>query len=408
MNIRFLNIWTLIVVLMSLPAGAGATKFIGVEGDGILADTAYNDDLFLSGEKIKMQGRVAGDLFAFCQEIVLTDSVDGSFNSFSWNAQILGPVGQSFRGCGYSINCNAPVGRNLLVFGRRITVGPQAIIDQNGDIFCSRLIFQGRLNGDLRIEADEAEINGHVGGNVEFKSGYLTIGPDAVIDGDLHYQSSTKANISKSARISGEENWEELEQEKGGAFEFTLGKILAWLFSARGYLLILTIVSLLTLIFSVIPFPAVLSVIFYSIVFLISGNVLILVTRERMKKTVATIDGKFLPSLGLGFVIFFVVPIISLVVLFTFLGAPLGITLLFLFGICLFAGSVYASAFFGSKIWGILGRKDEDGSPYLNYSTGIVLLVILSFIPVIGYLLVAAVVMTGLGGLAQTFKTSQL
>jgi cytoskeletal protein CcmA (bactofilin family) len=390
-----------------IPGAADATKFIGVKGDSYLADTVYNDDLFISGNKIKMQGRVEGDLFAFCQEIVLTDSVQGSFNSLSMNIQTLGPVKQSFRGFGNSINCNAPVGRNLLIFGNQVTVGPQTVVAHNGDIFCAKLVFQGRLEGDLHIDAGEAEILGYVGGDVDFKDGYLEIGPDAVIEGDLYYKSSRKATISKSARISGEINWEELEEEKRSGSEMTMGRFFAWLFSVRGYLLILTVVSLLSLIFSVIPFPAVLSVIFYSIVFLISGNVVILLTKERMKATMATINDRLLPSLGLGFVIFFVVPVISLVILFTFLGAPLGIALLFLFGVSLLIGSVYASAFFGSKFWRILGRKDEDGSAHLNYSTGIVLLVILSFIPILGYLLVTAVIMTGLGGLSQTFKSTK-
>jgi hypothetical protein len=62
MNIRFLNIWTLIVILGLIPGAADATKFIGVKGDSYLADTVYNDDLFISGNKIKMQGRVEGDL----------------------------------------------------------------------------------------------------------------------------------------------------------------------------------------------------------------------------------------------------------------------------------------------------------------------------------------------------------
>jgi cytoskeletal protein CcmA (bactofilin family) len=407
MNIRFLNIWTFIVILGMIPGAADATKFIGVKGDTYLADTVYSDDLFISGNKLKMQGRVEGDLFAFCQEIVLTDSVEGSFNSFSMNIQTLGPVKQSFRGFGNSINCNAPVGKNLLIFGNQVTVGPQTVVGHNGDIFCAKLVFQGRLEGDLHIDAEEAEILGFVGGDVDFKNGHLEIGPDAVIEGDIYYKSSHKATISKSARISGEINWEEVEEDKGGGSELTLGRFFAWLFSVRGYLLILTVVSLLSLIFSVIPFPAALSVIFYSIVFLISGNVVILLTKERLKATMATINNRFLPSLGLGFVVFFVVPVISLVILFTFLGAPLGIALLFLFGVALLIGSVYAAAFFGSKFWRIVGRKDEDGSPYLNYSTGIVLLVILSFIPILGYLLVTAVIMTGLGGLSQTFKSTK-
>jgi cytoskeletal protein CcmA (bactofilin family) len=353
-----------------------------------------------------MDSRVDGDLFAFCQEIVHSDTVIGSFNSFSLNAQILGPVKQSYRGWGNSINCNAHIGRNILIFGNEISIGPQAKIAHDGDIFCAKLIFQGEIDGDLKINADYAEITGRVGGDIEFEDGFLKIGPDAVIDGGIYYKSSQKAEISKSAKILGEINWEEIEyRDKGGGMGLTFGKILAWIFSVRGYLLLLSLVSLISLIFSAIPFPKFLMIVFYSIIFLISGNVLILLTRDRLRMTLTTIDRKFLPSLGLGFVIFFVVPVISLVIMFTLVGAPLGIALLFIFGAALFAGVIYASTFLGWKFWKILGSKTDKDSGYLYYSTGIVLLIILSVIPVFGYLLVTVTIMTGLGGLAQTLKS---
>ncbi len=406
---RISKVWICIVILSLIPVSAGATRFLSVSGEGYLADTAYNDDLFITGNKIKMESHVDGDLFAFCQEIVHVDTVGGSFNSFSFDAQILGPVKQSYRGWAYSINCNAPIGRNVLIFGKDVTIGPQARIARDGDVFCSKLVFQGEINGDIRIEADNAEITGHVGGNIEFKNGQLIIGPDAVVDGGIYYKSSRKAEIDKSAKIYGEINWEEIEaRADDGRTGITFGKILAWIFSARGYLLLLSLISLISLIFSVIPFPAILFIILYSVIFLISGNVLILLTKDRMKMTITTIESKLLPSLGLGFVIFFVAPVVSIVILFTLVGAPLAMALLFIFGAALFAGIVYSSTFLGGKFWQVLGRKTENRSDYLCYSTGIVLLIILSFIPVLGYLLVTVAIMTGLGGLAQTFKSKNL
>ena len=112
---RIFKIWIYVFILSLIPGSVYATKFISIKGEGYLADTVYNDDLFITGNMIKLESRIDGDLFAFCQEIVHADTVVGSFNSFSFNAQILGPVEQSYRGWGYSINCNAPVGRNILI-----------------------------------------------------------------------------------------------------------------------------------------------------------------------------------------------------------------------------------------------------------------------------------------------------
>jgi cytoskeletal protein CcmA (bactofilin family) len=369
----------------------------------LIADSIFNDDVFVSGGKVKMESRIAGDLFAFCQELVLSDSVGGSLNSFCMVSQVLAPVGQSFRGAGLSTTCNAPIGRNILFFGRNVTIGPNAKIGQNGDLFCQRLVFQGEIDGDLRIEAEEAVISGVVCGDLYFKEGLLTISSDATIAGNIFYKSSQKAEISNSATINGEVNWEQLEdtgQDKDD--QFALGKIFAWVFSARGYLMLAGIVSLITLGISIIPLPAWLSIILYVVVLLISGNILILLTRERTRATVQMIGNKLLPSLGLGFVIFFVVPVVSIIILLTFVGAPLGIALLFIFGVAAFAGSVYTSTFLGEKIWGLLGSG--KCSEHLCYSTGVILLIVFSFIPVIGYILITAAFMIGLGGLALTIK----
>jgi hypothetical protein len=405
---KIFNFWTSIIILLLIPAGASATRFLSVGGEGILADTIY-DDLFITGNKIKMDSYIDGDLFAFCQEIVHSDTIAGNFNSFSANIQVLGPVGESFRGFGYSINCNAPIGRNAMLFGNTITVGPQTRIGNESHIFCYKLIFQGELDGDLHIRADEAEITGHVKGDIDFEDGHLKIGPEAVIDGNIYYKSPQKADISRSAVIYGETNWEEIESDKsqdGGGISF--GKIFAWIFSARGYFMLMSGVSIVALVFSAIPWPPILMIIFYSVIFLVSGNVLILLSRDRMLSTIDIIEKRFLPSLGLGFVIFFVCPVVSVVIIFTLVGAPLGITLLLLFGIALFIAIVYASTFLGWKFWEILGKKSDSKTGYLCYSTGIVFLIIISFIPYLGYILITAAIMTGLGGLATSLRPKNL
>jgi hypothetical protein len=399
----FVRYTFLILITALLGAEAQATRFLSVGSEGLISDSVFNDDVFISGGKVKIESFIEGDLFAFCQELVLSDSLEGNLNSCCLVSQVLSPVGQSFRGTGLSITCNAPVGRNVLFFGRNVTIGPNAKIGRDGDVNCQKLVFQGDIDGNLNINAEEAVISGRVGGDLKFENGRLTIGPEAVIEGNVLYKSSTKAEISNSAMIGGEVNWEELEETGGhGNTEFALGKIFAWVFSARGYLLLAGLVSLLTLIVSIIPLPGWLSAIFYSVVFLISGNILILLTRERTKTTIRMIEEKLLPSLGLGFVIFFVVPIVSLVVLFTFIGALLGIIFLFIFGVAAFAGSVYVSTWFGAFIWRLLGVG--KCSEHLCFSTGIILILVLSYIPIFGYLLATAALMIGLGGLAQTIK----
>jgi hypothetical protein len=394
----FLNL-SLASIMIAIPANVLATEFLNPEDKGFIADSVYNDDVFIAGNNLKFDSKVGGDLFAACNEIVQSEAIDGNFNGFCQSIQSLGPIGGSFRFFGRFISCNAPIGRNVIAFGQEITIGPNCEIGHDAHLFAAKVNFQGRANGDLDISAGQASLLGSVAGCFCFEGGSLVIGPNAVIEGDLIYETPEKADISTSARITGEVKWtrtERKEREESGWITF--GKISTWLISHRGYFLFMTVISLGLFIGSAIPFPAVMSMIILWIMLAISGNILILLSKSMALRTEQTLSARLFPSLGFGFVILLLAPIVSVVLLLTIIGAPLGAVLILLFGAGCFAGGIYASLFIGRKIFELLGIS--RGRPcYLCFTIGMVILVALSFIPIVGYLLSMLVIMTGLGGL---------
>jgi hypothetical protein len=75
--------------------------------------------------------------------------------------------------------------------------------------------------------------------------------------------------------------------------------------------------------------------------------------------------------------------------------------MLLLFGVASFAGAIYATLFLGRRICLILNIGSRESTGYGCFSLGIVVLVALSFIPVLGYFIALIVVMMGLGGLTM-------
>jgi hypothetical protein len=398
---------SLTLILFANPANILATQFLNPERKGFKADSVYDDDIFMAGNNLKFDSEVRGDLFVACNEMVQSQAIDGNFNILCQSIESLGLVGGSFRSVARHITCNASIGRNLIAFGQEVTIGPDVIIGRDANIYAANLNFQGDVKGDLDVSAYRATLSGSVDGCFCFEGEELVITPDAIIEGDLIYKAPDKADISTSAQITGDIRWTRIERkEREESGWVTVGKIFAWLVSHRGYFLFMSIISLLLFIGSAIPFPAGLSMVVLWIMLAISGNILILLSKRLALSTEQSLNARLLPSLGIGFVILFLAPLMAVVLLLTIIGAPLGSVMILLFGVGCFAGGIYACLFIGRKICGLLGIG--SGRPgYLCFTIGMVILVALSFIPIVGYLISMLVIMMGLGGLTLAFFTEK-
>jgi hypothetical protein len=218
-----------------------------------------------------------------------------------------------------------------------------------------------------------------------------------VIGGNLIYCSPEKAEIEGRAIIGGETKWTPSERENDesmSAFE-----IFGWLISHKGYFLSLSLFSLLFLIIMVIPYPGPLAVAVIWIALLISGNLFIMMTKSLSRKTETAIREKTLPSIGLGFAVVFLAPLVILILLLSIFGAPMSAFLILAFGLAGFAGGIYSSLFAGRRLCALLKIGSATSTGYGCYSLGMILLVAISYIPVIGYFVFLIIIMMGIGGL---------
>ena len=392
-------ILSILILATAFTKLAFCTQFISAKGNDSAIVNEYNDDVFLTGNTIRFDGKVRGDFYAACNELVLSDTIEGNLTIACKSIQSLGFIGRSFIGFAYSISSNAPVGRNFTGFARQIVVGPDVIIGMDANLFAGNVVFQGDVKGGVKIHADNATFSGKVAGDLQFEGDSLTISPDAVIGGDLIYCSPEKAEIGRPASIAGQIKWTPCERDKKEDKGTSFGKVFMWLASHRGYFLSLTLFSLIFFIFAAIPFPSFLAAIGLSITFLLSGNIFILFSKNLSRKTELVLSKKMFPSMGVGFVVLLLSPIATIVLLLTIFAAPLGAILILTLGVACFAGCVYAALFIGRKICRLLKIGSRSTTGYLCYSIGIVIVLMLSLIPIFGYVLMMLVTMMGLGGL---------
>jgi cytoskeletal protein CcmA (bactofilin family) len=396
-----------IIVLLAIYAATNpaiATTFLNTKSPSFEVDTVYNDDVFISGARIKFDSRVNGDLVSLTYEMVQTDTIYGNFMALAYSVQNLGPVMGSYRAAGRIVSCNSDIGRNVLIAAQDINVGPASHIGRDADLAGASVVYQGDVKGNLKITSRMAIVSGHVTGNLIFKGDSLTINPNTIIDGGINYTSPVRVTIAPGAVITGKVNWEKEENVKPqeqhkGNFWTTL----TWGISLRGYFIIMAIISILVIIPTLIPSLTWISPIVLWFILAVSGNVLILLARPKALAAQKILEARLFPSMGLGFIIFFLTPIIVMILFFTIIASPLAIILLMLFGVAMFAGGIIASLYVGRRICKIFSPASTNTPGFLCFTIGMSIILALSLIPILGYLLILVTLMSGLGGLAQTY-----
>ncbi|OGO29575.1 MAG: hypothetical protein A2Z16_07060 [Chloroflexi bacterium RBG_16_54_18] len=181
-----------LLILASLVFVPAAQAFDGRSDDRIVIgkDEVINDDLYLAGNDIIIDGTVNGDLMAAGNTVVVNGSVTGDL----WAA-------------GSSVTVNGQVGDDLFAAGAAVTLGPDARIaddvfsaaasveTQPGSTIGGQLMigaFQGLVAGDvmedLRVGSNRLRLEGTVGGDAwvavnaadqDYTPMPMWLGPDA-------------------------------------------------------------------------------------------------------------------------------------------------------------------------------------------------------------------------------------
>lgn len=363
------------ILLLLTFHSSSATEFRSAD-NLFFPDTAIvDDDLFVAGGMIKLDGVIRGDLVAACKSLVQSGVILGSMNSVSRDLDVLGEVKGSVRGFAQNINVNGRLSRNLLAFGYSVDLKPGAEVDMDATIYCSKATLHGNVGGDVEGSMDELIISGTIDGDVSVKAGKITIMPSSRILGDLKYRSCSQAKIESGAQILGETVWtrKEPEKEKKPKAKFT------------GGFLISEILFLLAL--------------------MATGVVLTILCKKNAYQAKQAIGGSFLKTLGLGFVFIICIPIGLLFLMITLIGIPIAIICAFAYAVLVYVAKIPVATFVGERILKALGKQ---GEPSLIWSMliGLVILTLLLNIPYLSWIIYFVVLFTGFGAIICSHRRS--
>ncbi len=183
-----------------LAADIEVTGRIGGEfaaaGAEIMIDATFEDDFAVAGADVYVAGEIAGDAaFAGAEVSVL--------------ANILGDAAIF----GADVTVSGFIGGELAIAGADVTLDASSVVTGPMEVKARRFEADGRVIGDVTIEAERITIRGVFEGPIEIYAREVVIGPEAVITGPITVRSPTPPVIEDGAQVGGfdhiQEAWDE-------------------------------------------------------------------------------------------------------------------------------------------------------------------------------------------------------
>ncbi|MDH5421377.1 MAG: hypothetical protein OEY55_06205 [Acidimicrobiia bacterium] len=180
---------------------------IPIAGTGSAADfvlisesDTVPDDLYAAGNVVDVRGTIQGDLTATAsQRVIVSGTVEGDVVAIAPLVEITGDVEGSVRVIADRIRIVGTVGDDVVIAGRIATI--QGVVDRDVMLF----VYSARLTGSVTdnfqaFASGVIEIVGGVGHDLEVNARRLEVASTATVGGDVRYRG--EASIDDNADLA--------------------------------------------------------------------------------------------------------------------------------------------------------------------------------------------------------------
>ncbi|MGB3340500.1 MAG: hypothetical protein WBB37_03355 [bacterium] len=336
----------------------------------IRADEVIDDDIIVLGQNVAIKGTINGNVCAFSQDVEITGDVAGTIFCGGANVNIdAQSVGTIWAGAG-NVKINGNIRNNVLVFGGALDIEEDTKIGKDLIIYGGKVKVAGEIAGTVKGGVGTFVMSGK-SCCVDIDADKITIKSGALITGDLLVESDQKPIIEDGAEILGEtklKSAKEVDVDEKAIF--ALAPVIAFFIALFKILVFITKI--------------------------IVGIVLIAVSRSYVRRLMDTMLSKPWHCLGWGFVGLIVIPVAVIILLSLIIGYPFAILGIYVYTIIFYLASIFAGLVIGEKIIKLF-KKEGDVSLYLSFIVGMVVLLVLGFIPILGFIVKIIVLLFGSG-----------
>lgn len=333
-----------------------------------------DDDLYVAGGNVTIESRVDGNLFTGGGNV----SINGTFaNAFIGAGQvdIKGKADNSVNiGCG-SLTADIETGRDLVVGCGNMVVSSDSRIGQDLIFGSGTAKISGQIGRNIKGAGASISIDGQVGGDVQVDADELSIGPDAVIEGDLTYFSDNKARISKGAEITGKIVQKPARAGYDRPAMSTGAKVWAGVVGR--------IIGLLMA--------------------FVTGLVLYLLWPRRMTESAQLIVDEPWKTGGIGLLVILVGPWAIILALISVFGVPTALMAMGLYGFTFYLAKIFVAFFIGKAV---VDSWQYGANPLLHLLVGLLLIALMTAIPIFNIFVIIVYLIFGFGAMAMAIYSS--
>ena len=328
----------------------------------VAASETIESDYFAFGPLVTISGTINGDVYAVGGQIVVDVKINGDLLAVGGRLIVSGSVSQDVRVVGGQVNLSGTVGRNVTVMGGNVELTRNATVDGSVVAAGGNIDLASPVKDAVKIAAGSLIVSNEVGSQLHAAVGSLRLTSNAEIGGDVNYYSRREAEVEPGARISGK-----LVHNPPPRLPEPSPKKIFMVFTGLGLFILL------------IGFTSTLILGLMSLHYLPNYH----------QATADILRRRPWASLGVGFVAAVVIPVVCAILFSIVLTIPISIILAAAFGILLFWARIFVISRLGEAI---LGPKRVWA-----FLLGLVLYYVIAFIPVVGWVFVVFVVLSGLG-----------
>jgi len=331
------------------------------------AGKVINNDYFAYGERVEISGTVNGDVYAVGGQVLVDGEVNGDLLVAGGTVIVSGRISQDARIAGGQVTINGAIERNLTVAGGNVNLTNTASVQGGVVAAGGTIVLAVPVRKDVRAAAGNLTVSDMIDGDLHVAAGQLRLTSKAAVGGNLTYWSGHPASIDENARVAGMISQKVPKEGFRRSAEKMAGMV-------AGFILLAKIVG------------------FFST--LLTGLLLIYFIPNYSREVISTLREKPLASLGLGFLMALVTPVIVVFLLVTVVGIPIALILSAVYLIGIYLARILAIIWIGSAMLGLFGKKAGEGVVLV---IGLVIYSVLSLLPFIGGLVTVLAVLLGLG-----------
>lgn len=160
--------------------------------------TSVGSDTFVSGSSPMVSAKYAKDVFVRGFSPSVSAQVSGDLHVVGFDITISGSVAEDFYAAGTSVAIGSTIAEDATVSGFKVILNEQAKVAGNVRIAAGTATINSPVQGSLVASAGELKINSIIAGDVLLAAKSIQFGEKARIDGNLVYSSGDDVSIPES------------------------------------------------------------------------------------------------------------------------------------------------------------------------------------------------------------------